>query len=87
MPGASPDIADSTHPAHSTTRPSQSFHFADTGPAARPLSKAYSNKYIPSLSANQSNAAPKSGNAEARRESQAIDPLSHVRFKSPRLHV
>lgn len=33
------------------------------------------------LSGNQANAASKSAGAEERRDSQAIDPLSHVRIK------
>ena len=53
---------------------------ADIVPTARllPNGKSYSAKFIPGLAGGQSNAASKSSNAEGRRDSQGIDPLSHV---------
>ena len=43
-----------------------------------PLGKSYPSRFIPTLSVNQPNAASKAATAEARRDSQAIDPLSDV---------
>jgi len=54
---------------------------ADADAAARPLSigRSYPSKLKPSLSGNQANNIPKTANSEGRRDSQGIDPLSHVR--------
>lgn len=43
-----------------------------------PNTKTYPSKFIQSLSGNQATAASKSPAAEERRDSQAIDPLSHA---------
>lgn len=53
---------------------------ANTATPARhlPNTKTYPSKFIQSLSGNQATAASKSPAAEERRDSQAIDPLSHV---------
>lgn len=59
---------------------------ADTGTPARHLAnpKSYPSKFMQSLSGSQATAASKSPAAEERRDSQAIDPLSHVRLKISR---
>ena len=56
---------------------------ADTATPARqlPITKGYPSKFMQTLSGNQANATSKSPAAEERRDSQAIDPLSHVRLK------
>ena len=57
--------------------------------AARPWSnsKNYPSKFIPSLSGNQSNTAGRSQSVDSRQDSQAIDPLSHVREPTFRVRI
>lgn len=54
---------------------------ADITTSARqfPTTKSYPSKLMQTISGNQANVASKSPMAEERRDSQAIDPLSHVR--------
>lgn len=58
---------------------------ADTATPVRqlPSNRSYPSKFMQTLSGNQANAASKSSTPEERRDSQAIDPLSHVRSKVP----
>lgn len=53
---------------------------ADTATPARqlPITKSYPSKFMQTISGNQAIAASKSPAAEERKDSQAIDPLSHV---------
>ena len=55
----------------------------DVVPLARqsPISKNYQSKFLQTFSGNQGNAASKSPALEERKDSQAIDPLSHVRLE------
>ena len=48
-----------------------------------PATKSYPSKFMQSLSGSQANAASRSPASEERRDSQAIDPLSHVRLMIP----
>ena len=45
-----------------------------------PTTKNYPSKFMQTFSGNQANAASKSPALEERTDSQAIDPLSHVRL-------
>ena len=49
-----------------------------------PTTKSHPSKFMQTISGNQANAASKFPVAEERRDSQAIDPLSHVRLEVPR---
>ena len=46
-----------------------------------PITKTYPSKFMQTFSGNQANAASKSPALEERVDSQAIDPLSHVRLE------
>ena len=46
-----------------------------------PTTKSYPSKFMQTFSGNQANAASKSPALEERIDSQAIDPLSHVRLE------
>ena len=69
--------------AQSTTKDQGIGLAADTAIPVRqsPITKGYPSKFMQTLSGNQANATSKSSAAEERRDSQPIDPLSHVRLK------
>ena len=73
------------HGASNNNNNKDVYEAADTVTPARqlPNTKSYPSKLMQTLSGNQAIAASKSPAAEDRKDSQTIDPLSHVPLRVP----